>query len=676
MTEEEFKQQSESETTETFEEVEVESIENITQTEDNESCEVEVKDFPSLGLDARLTRALSLLHIEKPTLIQSKAIPIALTGRDFLARAPTGSGKTLSYVLPLLEKILTFEGENNNNNNSAVLQVQAIILVPTKELALQVTGVIDKISRYCSKEMVRFYNLAQEDSLSLQQSSLIATRANLLISTPSRLLPHLSSGLIKLTGGIFQNLVLDEADLILSFGFQSDLDAIVPHLPKLFQTMLLSATLSDDLDSLKALLLHSPVIIKIDDEPAGGADGANSNLKSGRTLKQYSISAVGDEKFLFTYVTLKLNLLRGKILIFCNSTDRAYKLKLFLDQFGVKTGVLNPELPLMSRHGIVDQFNRSVFDILIASDEVGTSSSSVKSTKKKEGGVARGVDFKRVDVVLNFDFPESLDAYTHRVGRTARGSDGRGTAVTLVDNENDSEVIIQMVRDAVKLQDFPFPLNQLEAFRYRCLDALRATTKSAVKRARATELSKQILASQKLATTFFTDRPKDLQLLRNDSAIAGRSMRIQQHMKHVPEYLLQSVGVKVKKQSKTLDIEEGAEESYGKNNEAGSSSTSNGLFNVNAAKNGKSRFMSESKSTDTNKNNNKRVKTKNEAQVIQAPEHLKLPQTVLAAAATNPSNNNSSGSRYNRNGNNKYTARNGKGGGKKNDPLKSGKLYK
>ena len=610
------------------------------------------QEFSELGLDARLTRALTKMSIETPTTIQAESIPISLSGKDILARAPTGSGKTLAYVLPVLHKILNNPAGVNADSEDS-LKVEAILLVPTKELAVQVTSVIDRISRYCTKEALRFCNLAQDDSLSLQQASLQATRANLVVSTPSRLIPHLSSGLIRLEAGCFHTLVLDEADLILSFGFQSDLDSLVPHLPKLFQTLLFSATLSDDLDNLKALLLHSPAIIKVDEE----CENENEVSSNSRTLKQYSIPASGDDKFLFTHVTLKLNLLRGKILIFCNSTDRAYKLKLYLDQFGVKCAVLNPELPLLSRHGIVDQFNRSVFDILIAADE--TATAGVASKKNREGGVARGVDFKRVDVVFNFDFPGSLETYTHRVGRTARGKDGKGTALSLIDVEADSEESIGAVRAAVKLTDFPFPMDQLEAFRYRSLDALRSTTKSSIKKARASELSKQLLASQKLSTSFFANRPKDLQMLRNDAAIRGKGVRIQQHLKHVPGYLLESVGAKEKNKNKkrvndsaeSAGIAENADLTTETDNTQSQSNDNNGLFDTKKQK----RFRFDP-------TNNSTVKSKPEAQVILAPEHLKLPQTVSDAAVKRPYYNKS------KNNNNNLKKK------KKNDPLKSGKL--
>jgi ATP-dependent RNA helicase DDX56/DBP9 len=508
--------------------------------EASEPAAASVTSFAQLGLDARLTNALAQMRIEKPTPVQAQIIPLALEGRDVLGRAPTGSGKTLAYLLPVLHKMLiAMDGDARDASAEASLRVEAVILVPTKELASQVTRVLGQLARYCAQDAIRACNLAAEESLSAQRSALQTTRANVIIGTPSRLIPHLAGGLVSLTAGSFRALVLDEADLMTSLGFQSDLDALVPFLPKLFQTCLLSATLGDDAAHLKALLLRSPAIVSIDDE---GCEGENGN---GR-LKQYTITAGGDEKFLFTFVTLKLGLLKGKILVFCNAVDRAYRLKLFLDQFGVKAAVLNPEFPLASRHALIEEFNRGVYDILVAADVTSSDASQSQQTKTKEAGVSRGVDFKRVDVVFNFDFPPTLDAYTHRVGRTARGLNGQGTAVSLVDEDKDSAGVVEAVRAKHGLKAFPFPLDRLEPFRYRCQDALRVSShKMTIKRVRTADLSRQILASQKLQSAFFSERPRDLQMLRNDRSLASgkTASAMQPHLKHVPDYLLKSVGM-------------------------------------------------------------------------------------------------------------------------------------
>ena len=140
-----------------------------------------------------------------------------------------------------------------------------------------------------------------------------------------------------------------------------------------------------------------------------------------------------DDKFLFVYVVLKLRLLTGKILIFVNDVDKSFRLKLFLEQFHIRVCVLNAELPLSSRQHMVEEFNRGVYDTLIASDVKAMAGSS------SDFSVARGVDFKRVDVVLNFDLPDTPSAYVHRVGRTARGG-AKGTALSLICTQDDVDM--------------------------------------------------------------------------------------------------------------------------------------------------------------------------------------------------------------------------------------------
>jgi ATP-dependent RNA helicase DDX56/DBP9 len=247
------------------------------------------------------------------------------------------------------------------------------------------------------------------------------------------------------------------------------------------------------------------------------------------------------------YVVLKLKLLKGKLLVFANDVERCYRLKLFLEQFGIKTCLLNPELPLQSRHHIVDEFNRGVYDIIIASD---TESSAVapKKGKKhgktdKEGGVARGVDFRHVDVVVNFDLPQRVDSYVHRVGRTARGGNV-GTALTFVSSTSD-EIILRAInadqeQRGSQIRPHAFDLKQINGFRYRCSDALRAVTKVAIRTARLQAVKDEIVKSDKLKT-FFEERPKDLGLLRHDNN--SGAVKVRPHLKHVPEYLLASEGV-------------------------------------------------------------------------------------------------------------------------------------
>lgn len=196
----------------------------------------------------------------------------------------------------------------------------------------------------------------------------LADRPDVVVATPSRALVHLRSKALNLEH--LECLVIDEADLILSYGHSSDdIRSILSGgsswtLPTIYQSFLMSATLTGEVDELKSVVLRNPVTIKLADTDPNDANGGNN-------LTQYVIRTNEDDKFLLTYVILKLRLVKGKILIFVNDTDRGYRLKLFLEKFGIRSGVLNAELPFNSRYHAVQEFNRGVFNYLIATDESG-----------------------------------------------------------------------------------------------------------------------------------------------------------------------------------------------------------------------------------------------------------------------------------------------------------------
>lgn len=373
-------------------------------------------------------------------------------------------------------------------------------------------------------------NLAGEESMQLQRSMLAASPA-MLVSTPSRVLPHLDAHTIALPALDF--FVIDEADLILSFGYAADLERLVQsHIPKTVQTFLMSATLPAEIEQLRKLVLRNPVTLKLQDTAAEPA-----------RLEQYVIRCEHDDKFLLMYVTLKLKLLKGKLIVFCNDVEQCFRLRLFLDQFGIKTCVLNPELPATSRHHIVAEFNRGVYDIIIASDasNAGSSQEGRKRPRIKsdrEAGAARGVDFKHVDVVVNFDLPARVDSYVHRVGRTARGHQ-LGTAISLICSAEEEKMLAAIVAaqeaSGNTISPHDFDLKQLEGFRYRCNDALRSTTKSAIKSARLRAVKDEMVKSEKLKS-FFAERPKDLDLLLRHDTTAS-AIKPRPHLKHVPAYL-------------------------------------------------------------------------------------------------------------------------------------------
>ncbi|KAK3714558.1 hypothetical protein QZH41_014227 [Actinostola sp. cb2023] len=400
----------------------------------------QISTFNDMGLDDRITRAISKLNWSKPTPIQEKAITLALEGKDILARAKTGSGKTAAYAVPIIQRILQDKQSNPES------EIRALVLVPSKELAQQASRNLKELSCYCSRE-IRVADVAQGNLANTKP--LLMNLPDVVVGTPSGILAHIQAKNVDLKTSL-QMLVIDEADLVFSYGYEDDLKQLLSHLPKIYQAFLMSATLTDDVKSLKKMVLHNPVTLKLNE----------SQLPEKDKLTQYLIKCEPDDKFLLIYTLLKLNLVQGKTLLFVNGIDRCYRLKLFLEQFSIKTCVLNSELPHNSRLHIVDEFNRDIYDYIVASDEtvfetVGTlriltlscmgylwctvpqeaqfvkspKNKSKKNKKDKEYGVSRGVDFQGVENVINFDFPPTVEAYIHRVGRTARG-DKSGTALS------------------------------------------------------------------------------------------------------------------------------------------------------------------------------------------------------------------------------------------------------
>jgi ATP-dependent RNA helicase DDX56/DBP9 len=212
--------------------------------------------FPDFGLDPRLLQAVAKESFEKPTLVQRKAIPLALDGRDVLCKAKTGSGKTAAYVLPLLQSIL------KKKKTSPSPSTSALVLVPTRELADQVFKAIERFSAFCAKDI-------QSVKLSAAvQRSLLSNSPDIVISTPARAWNNVNSSALSLENLTF--LVLDEADLMLSYGYSEDMDNLSKSVPKGVQTVMMSATLSAEVDALKPIFYREPTLLDLEEPEADG----------------------------------------------------------------------------------------------------------------------------------------------------------------------------------------------------------------------------------------------------------------------------------------------------------------------------------------------------------------------------------------------------------------------
>ncbi|KAK9280259.1 hypothetical protein L1049_013947 [Liquidambar formosana] len=322
------------------------------EEEEEEEEEDEDQTFEELGLDPRLVRALIKKGIEKPTPIQRVAIPFILEGKDVVARAKTGSGKTQAYLLPLLQKLFYDSGLKNK------LAPAAFVLVPTRELCKQACIVIPNLVFQCLI-LIGYWLLI------LYCRAALAGPPDILVSTPACIPKCLSAGILKTTAinDSLDILVLDEADLLLSYGYEDDLKALTAHVPRRCQCLLMSATSSADVEKLKTLILHNPYILTLPEV------GDIKDEIVPKNVQQFSISCSARDKLLYILALLKLELVQKKVLIFTNTIDMGFRLKLFLEKFGIRSAVLNAELPQNSRLHILEDFNAGLFDYLIATDD-------------------------------------------------------------------------------------------------------------------------------------------------------------------------------------------------------------------------------------------------------------------------------------------------------------------
>lgn len=539
--------------------------------------ESDYTSFESFNLDSRLLQAISKAGYTTPTPIQAQAIPLALQGKDVLAQSKTGSGKTATYVIPILQAVLH---SKSTLSDSRAPSTQVLVLVPTRELADQVQKTFNTLSGLFTKD-IKSVNLTQRVSDAVL-NAILSDTPDIVVSTPGRANQFLSNG--KLALDQVSYLVIDEADLVLSYGYEEDLQSISKAVPRSAQAFFMSATLTSDIDALKQTLCRDPVVVKIKDRE-----------EQGEGLTQYVVKCGEDEKFLLVFIIFKLRLVRGKTIIFVEDLDRSYRLKLYLEQFGINACILNSELPVNSRLHVVQEFNKGLYNILIAaddqevlggvhkhqkpvndqenqnaegelsSDDEAPDTIKSKPAKSRDYGVSRGIDFQNVSCVLNFDLPHTSKSYTHRIGRTARAGKS-GMALSFVipaalykkhkptsisSAKHDEKVLAKIVAKQTKLgrevKDYNFDMAQVDAFRYRVNDAIRAVTKVAIREARAREIKDELVKSEKLRK-HFEENPDDLRHLRHDTD-SGKT-RVQRHLRHIPDYLLPAGA----KKDKALDV--------------------------------------------------------------------------------------------------------------------------
>lgn len=324
--------------------------------------------FADTGLDPRLLRALAKKGYAAPTPVQAQAVPKVLEGKDVVARARTGSGKTMAYLLPALHKVLT--------GNAGRAGWQVLVLVPTRELCEQVAEEAQSVAQHCG-DVVKVTALGKGSGpggapTAAAQRAAVATAGQVVVATPGRVAAALGDGSLSagVLAGRLHTLVLDEADLLLSYGYEDDLRALAPQVPRSCQCLLMSATSSSDVERLQKLVLHSPITLDLTQVQGEGAAQGGDVSGAAPEITHYGVHCERADRLLYTLAMLKLGLVRKKVLLFVNTIDEGFRLRLFLEAFGLRAALLNSELPLNSRHHILQEFNKGLFDYLIATDDV------------------------------------------------------------------------------------------------------------------------------------------------------------------------------------------------------------------------------------------------------------------------------------------------------------------
>ncbi len=374
--------------------------------------------FQDLGLIAPLLARLTELEYQQPTLIQAQAIPNILAGRDLIAGANTGSGKTATFALPMLQQIAQQIADQSSvrNKGGDGNRVSSLILVPTRELAKQVA---DSVRSYAVHFNGAIKTVAVFGGVSVNtQMKSLRGGSDILVATPGRLLDLISNNAVKLDQ--VKTLVLDEADRMLSLGFTEELTELLALMPKQKQTLLFSATFPEQVQTLTTQLLNDPVEIQVQSVDAS-------------TLVQRVFDVNKGEKTSVLAHLIKQNDWR-QVLIFVNSKNGCEHLAYKLLKRDITAEVFHGDKGQGARSRVLESFKSGEIDVLIATDIA-----------------ARGLDIEKLPVVINFDLPRSPSDYMHRIGRSGRAGEV-GLALSLIDYEDSHHFKVIEKKNKIRLE--------------------------------------------------------------------------------------------------------------------------------------------------------------------------------------------------------------------------------
>ncbi|MFC5430403.1 DEAD/DEAH box helicase [Paraburkholderia denitrificans] len=373
--------------------------------------------FDQFGLAPQILKAIEQQGYTTPTPIQAQAIPVVLTGRDVMGAAQTGTGKTASFSLPIIQRLLPGA---NTSASPARHPVRALILTPTRELADQVAANVRSYAEHTQLRSAVVFGGVDMNP----QSDELRRGVEILIATPGRLLDHVQQKTTNL--GQVQMLVLDEADRMLDMGFLPDLQRILNLLPKERQTLLFSATFSPEIKKLAATYLRTPQTIEV----------ARSNSTATNVTQIVFEVAEGDKAGAVVQLIRERGL--KQVIVFCNSKIGASRLARLIEKQGIVAAAIHGDRSQSERMQALDAFKRGDIEALVATDVA-----------------ARGLDIAELPAVINFDLPFNAEDYVHRIGRTGRAG-ASGDALSLCSPNEKKQLV-----DIEKLIKRSLPVERL-----------------------------------------------------------------------------------------------------------------------------------------------------------------------------------------------------------------------
>jgi len=349
--------------------------------------------FSEFGFENQVMEALDAMGFETPTPIQQQAVPAIMKNKDLIAVAQTGTGKTAAFVLPILNTICK-RGSSD--------KVSTIIIVPTRELAIQIDQQVEGLSYFTNATSIAIYGGGDGKSFDSEKKAL-TTGADIVICTPGRFISHLNMGYFDTSG--VKHFILDEADRMLDMGFNEDIAKIAEKLPKVRQNLLFSATMPPKIRQLSSKLLKDPVTINI----------AISKPNEGILQAAYLVH--NHQK-----IALISDILKGKdhdyILVFSSRKVTVKEITRALNKEGLPAKGIHSDLNQQEREAVLLDFKNKKIKLLVATDVL-----------------SRGIDIKGINLVINYDIPSDAEDYVHRIGRTARGDD-TGVAITFINSDD------------------------------------------------------------------------------------------------------------------------------------------------------------------------------------------------------------------------------------------------